>query len=444
MTSTLVSKAFCGSSTRLSIRQAFRPTICQQSRYFSLAGCRQVRENHDLPPAPRPHPLPYEHGVTLTHHRKPLSRRYLSLIYRSPNIDGKQGLRLLQVLQGRRIDGTLDVPLPPDLARLAAHDRRLVIAALTFLRSNYPVDEEAAILHRIRDEEREQRLSDQERFRPQSGYFGVKRGENDSIWGRSGLEEIRKRNEENQKLERQAEDQMIDQLDSKYKQEGKPGGLVRAQDQDMSVGRPLTVEDVKNNVYLRWKLLHSMQAQSKVTAEQAEQMTMSRRLLPSAAFTTLFLLGMYWFSQSWSEPNRIDRIWPNVPIAAATVFTIILANVGIFALWKMWPPAWKYLNKYFMSTPGWPTAFSMLGNTVSHQQFSHLAVNMLCIWWIGLRLHEDVGRGNFLALYLASGVFASFAGLTVLTLRKIFYTFSQGASGSITGIVGAYFTIHSE
>ena len=390
----------------------------------------------------------FEQGVPLPEHRSPLSRSDLSLIFHSSRIDGTQGLRLLQVLQGRRVNGTLDLPLPYDLAKLASQDGRLITDALSYLRYKYPADEDAAILRRIQAEEvaraKEKQLENEERFQPQSGEFGESRGTNDSVFGTSVLDQWRQANKEKGKLLEEEENRMIDELDTNLKREGRSGGLVAMEKQDLALGRPITTEDVKQNLYLRWKLTHSLKAMSHITPEQIADMNWVRRLLPSAIFTVLFSLGMYWFSEAWYEPNRLDRLWPNTPIAAATISALIIANATIFALWKIWPPAWKILNRYFITTPGYPYALSMLGNTFSHQGLRHLAVNMILLWIVGIRFHEDVGRGTFLAIYLSSGVIASFVGMSVFALTRVLSVSSSGASGCLTGMMGAWLTIHSE
>lgn len=440
-----------GTRANLSKRPTRHLTTYFQARcasQSSLPRARQERPQIQNAAHRRPSNSPIiEQGVPLAKHRNALSRRETYQIFPRSNIDGKQALRLLQVLQGRRVDGTLDLALPPDLTKLTEKDQYLISSALDHLRRVYPLDEDSAILQRIQAEENEQvqglRVSDNQ-FKPQSGDFGEQRGENNSIWGKSALEQIRRQNEDRAKLAREKDDRRIDELDQNLKKQGNPGGLVRVEDQDLSLGRPITTEDVKNNVYLRWKLKHSMDAMSEISESQSAQLSSLRRLLPSAIFTAAFLLAMYWLSEAWYEPRRIDRLWPDVPPAAATLFGLIIANSFIFALWRVWPPAWKYLNRYFISVPGYPYVWSMLGNTFSHQGVRHLIMNMAVLWLIGVRLHEDTGRGTFLAIYLASGVFGSLTSLTYHTLRGLLTTTSLGASASLTGIIGAYLVVNSE
>lgn len=109
------------------------------------------------------------------------------------------GNRILSVLQGRRLQGTLDLDLPSDITR--AVRPRTIETGLHWLRKNYPVDEDAAIMARIEREEREeeerlQRLaSELGLYKPQSGHWGAQLGEANDIYGKSVLKEVRERNE---------------------------------------------------------------------------------------------------------------------------------------------------------------------------------------------------------------------------------------------------------
>ena len=57
---------------------------------------------------------------------------------------------------------------------------------------------------------------------------------------------------------------------------------------------------------------------------------------------------------------------------------------------------------------------------------------------------DEIGRGNFLAVYVSCGVISSFMALLVPVLRRNFAISSLGASGAVCGIVATYFTLNSE
>lgn len=145
-------------------------------------------------------------------------------------------------------------------------------------------------------------------------------------------------------------------------------------------------------------------------------------------------------------PARADRLWPNISLSWATILGIAATNVFVFALWRAFPPAWRILNRYFVNVTALPSTFSMLGSMFSHQQVLHLAVNMgfLIFIPIAATLHEEVGRGTFLAIYIASGLLGSFAPFAYWTLRGQLTMTSLGASGAVFGVLAAYCMMHTK
>lgn len=93
----------------------------------------------------------------------------------------------------------MDQPLPADITRVVKS--RTVERGLHWLRENHPMDEDAAIMARIEQEEREEeerlyRHAEAEGlYRPQSGHWGAQLGDGDDIYGKSVLKEFREKNE---------------------------------------------------------------------------------------------------------------------------------------------------------------------------------------------------------------------------------------------------------
>ncbi|KAF3914486.1 P-beta [Arthrobotrys entomopaga] len=168
-----------------------------------------------------------------------------------------------------------------------------------------------------------------------------------------------------------------------------------------------------------------------------------RRLLPSAMFLVVILGGCFYYATTYIPPPTAARMFPNVPMAMATVWGIVAANGLVFLLWRI-RPLWKFLNTYFVQRPGDPRFFALIGNTFSHHTFWHFGANMLGLFFLGTTLCEQIGRGNFLALYLASGGISSFASLAFNVLTKRFFIFGLGASGAVFGVVGAYATLNPD
>lgn len=75
-----------------------------------------------------------------------------------------------------------------------------------------------------------------------------------------------------------------------------------------------------------------------------------------------------------------------------------------------------------------------------HADIFHLFFNMLFLWVFGSRVEKLVGHGRFIALYVLSGAsavvfhtaFTPFTGLEALGIPAV------GASGAISGVLGAY------
>ena len=74
-----------------------------------------------------------------------------------------------------------------------------------------------------------------------------------------------------------------------------------------------------------------------------------------------------------------------------------------------------------------------------HGGFMHLAGNMLYLWVFGDNVEDSMGHARFLAFYLVCGVLA---GLAQVAINPTEATPLIGASGSISGVLGAYLILH--
>ncbi|KAJ4174023.1 hypothetical protein NW754_013013 [Fusarium falciforme] len=86
----------------------------------------------------------------------------------------------------------------------------------------------------------------------------------------------------------------------------------------------------------------------------------------------------------------------------------------------------------------------MFTSPFSHQKLSHLFINMAPLWLIGSLVHDEVGRANFLALYLGCGAVGFLGSLVTYTLRGWLSITSLGASGATLGLCSAYFWEHRD
>jgi membrane associated rhomboid family serine protease len=96
----------------------------------------------------------------------------------------------------------------------------------------------------------------------------------------------------------------------------------------------------------------------------------------------------------------------------------------------------KELPADLVIVPAWATIFTSM---FMHGGWLHLGGNMLYLWIFGDNIEDSMGHGRYLAFYLICGVAAALAqGLTnpssVIPM--------VGASGAISGVLGAYILLH--
>jgi membrane associated rhomboid family serine protease len=88
---------------------------------------------------------------------------------------------------------------------------------------------------------------------------------------------------------------------------------------------------------------------------------------------------------------------------------------------------------------------TMFSSMFMHGSWDHLLGNMLFLWIFGNNIEDTVGRVRFLAFYLLAGVAAT-ALQTFVTLEYASNAEAQipnlGASGAISGLLGAYILLY--
>jgi membrane associated rhomboid family serine protease len=92
----------------------------------------------------------------------------------------------------------------------------------------------------------------------------------------------------------------------------------------------------------------------------------------------------------------------------------------------------------FVNIPAWST---VLTSMFMHGGIMHLALNMLFLWIFGDNVEDSMGHLRYLVFYIACGVAAAMAqALTDLasTIPMV------GASGAISGVLGAYVLLHPQ
>ena len=144
----------------------------------------------------------------------------------------------------------------------------------------------------------------------------------------------------------------------------------------------------------------------------------------------------------------------NVPTRHFPVVTVglIVANIAVFLLYQLpdmnasvdelaYHPC-EVEDSCRQVGEDWPvTIFSSM---FMHGDFLHLGGNMLFLWIFGNNVEDSLGRVRYLAFYLLAGIAAT-AAQTFVTLETANEAAARipnlGASGAVSGVLGAYFLI---
>lgn len=359
-----------------------------------------------------------------------------------PTVSTAAANQLLRILHGRRVAGTLEDPTLQ--ANTAQFPKKMQAVALDYLRKHVPVDEIANAGLRAEDElaALENPDAEAEAAKPSSElppkskfklYKDAEGQDKRSVYGESQLDKIRAQNRAKweAKLKQEEEERRKREAEEKH---GKPGSLQ-------------VVDEAPRRGMARIQMpppspaLQRYAARATSTLTEPPKMPAWKRLLPSALFALMVTGLVAAYAEFYRPPKRADRWFPDIPPAAATVGALVLLNVLGWVAWKI-PPIWPLLNRYFLIDVAVPRASQVVWAMFSHQKLVHLGANMIALWVLGTRLHDDVGRGTFLAVYLASGAIGAVGTLTRAVLTKQLATTSLGASGSVYGVMATYLWMH--
>jgi membrane associated rhomboid family serine protease len=84
---------------------------------------------------------------------------------------------------------------------------------------------------------------------------------------------------------------------------------------------------------------------------------------------------------------------------------------------------------------------TLLTSMFMHGNLMHLAGNMWFLWIFGDNIEDDLGKVGYLVFYLVCGLVASLAHVLMNMSSD---TPSLGASGAISGVMGAYLLLHPQ
>lgn len=87
---------------------------------------------------------------------------------------------------------------------------------------------------------------------------------------------------------------------------------------------------------------------------------------------------------------------------------------------------------------------TLLTSIFMHGGWAHLLGNMWFLWIFGDNIEQDLGRVRYILFYLLCGLVASLAHVLLNLSGPSSQIPSLGASGAISGVMGAYLILHSQ
>ena len=295
-----------------------------------------------------------------------LPERSIRRIFGS-HISQEEGNELLTQLQKNREDGMPD----RDILYYSEQDVQI---GMSYLQKKYPMDEEAAINATI------DRELDQEFRLPQTNV--------DYSPYRSSSYEKMKLAQQREDRQSRAKEERGKTLKNKAEQLSHP----RTREEAVGLSREKGIQDAprsfqdlldpnrKRSEEPQWVKAY----RQKATDTAFPSISTRDRLVPAGLFTIAIVLSSLWFAESYSPPSQQARLFPETPPAAATLVTLATINIVVFLAWSLVPPLWTSMNKYFVTLPLRPRAPQMLLAAFSHQTPSHLLLNIVPFYFVGI------------------------------------------------------------
>lgn len=144
---------------------------------------------------------------------------------------------------------------------------------------------------------------------------------------------------------------------------------------------------------------------------------------------------------------------PTYTFPFVTIF-LILINVAVYVYqWTLGPEAQAFVYRlgtipweitHFQEFPrlpwnfrsGIPNVLTLFTSMFVHGGLFHLLGNMLYLWIFGDNVEALVGHGRFFFFYICCGMVATLSHVTIAPNSVVPM---MGASGAISGVLGAYF-----
>lgn len=123
--------------------------------------------------------------------------------------------------------------------------------------------------------------------------------------------------------------------------------------------------------------------------------------------------------------------------------TLVFVNVVIF-IYELLNP--EIVDNYsFIPALAWDQWYRWITHMFLHGGLLHIVGNMIYLWVFGDNVEDAYGHGRFLILYLFWGIAAAFAQYMSVEAEgdpRYMWIPAIGASGAISGVLGAYLVLY--
>jgi membrane associated rhomboid family serine protease len=130
-----------------------------------------------------------------------------------------------------------------------------------------------------------------------------------------------------------------------------------------------------------------------------------------------------------------------VPSRTTPVVTMTIIALNVLVFLYQWSLGARGGQEFVYTWGLIPAEFhlvTMFSSMFLHGGLMHIGGNMLYMWIFGDNVEDQMGRGRFVAFYLACGFVAALTQMFVNTDSMVPMV---GASGAIAGVMGAYFVM---
>jgi len=126
---------------------------------------------------------------------------------------------------------------------------------------------------------------------------------------------------------------------------------------------------------------------------------------------------------------------------------VIAANVAVFVQWQLRIGINRsvaiggLVPAMFVNSPWQPGVAHMVSSMFMHAGWMHLLGNMWFLWVFGRNIEDCMGFLRFMLFYLLCGIAADYVYVYFSSSSEIPLV---GASGAISGVLGAYLLLHPD